>query len=145
MTGTILRGRTISPGTASGEVLVSREPISFLGGVDPMTGIIIDKTNSACGKSIAGKVFVFPRGKGSTVGTYVLFQLKKNGVAPAAIVNESSEAIVAVGAIISGIPMLDLLEAGAYAKLKDGMRVSVNASADAMGTIEEVWVAGQGI
>ena len=122
-----INGRVISKGIASGEVLVSSEPISFLGGIDPKTGVIIDQTNSLKGKSIAGKVLVFPRGKGSTVGTYVVFQLKKNGVAPAAIINQESEIIVAVGAIVSGIPMLDKLEDNGYQMLQGGMRVKVNA------------------
>jgi len=131
--GQKLNGRTISPGKASGEVLISPEPISFLGGVDPKTGIIIDKANSACGQSVAGKILVFPRGKGSTVGTYVIFQLKKNGVAPAGIVNVESEAIVAVGAIIAGIPMMDRIPADLLKTLKNRMFATMNADE---GTLE---------
>lgn len=122
----MIKGRSISKGVAKGEVLMAKEPISFLGGVDPKTGIIIDKGNSAFGKSVAGKVLVFPRGKGSTVGSYVMLQLKKNGVAPAAIINLETETIVAVGAIISGIPLVDRLEKDPYAILKDGQTITVN-------------------
>ncbi len=120
-----LKGRVIARGTASGEILLSSEPISFLGGVDAKSGKVIEKGHPLFGKSIAGKVLVFPRGKGSTVGTYVIYQLKKNGVAPSAIINEEAEIIVAVGAIISEIPMLDKLEG--YERLKTGMTVFVNA------------------
>ena len=123
----IFHGRTISKGKATAEALVGTEAISFLGGVDPKTGKVIDKTNPLFGKSIAGKVLVIPRGKGSTVGTYVIYQLKKNGVAPAAIINLESEIIVAVGAIISEIPMLDRLDKNPVENIKTGMKVKVDA------------------
>jgi len=102
-----LKGKTIVPGTAKGQTVISELPISFLGDVDPETGEIIDKNNPLRGVSIVDKILVFPCGKGSTVGSYILYQLAKNRKAPAAIINEEAEAIVAVGAIISEIPMLD--------------------------------------
>ena len=123
-----VNARAISKGEAEGEAMVSADAISFFGGVDPKTGIIIDKGHVLEGKCVAGKVLVFPRGKGSTVGSYVLLQLKKNNCAPVAIINEEAEPIIAVGAIISHIPMVDKLENGAYAKIKDGMRVSVDGA-----------------
>ena len=70
---------------------MASEPISFYGGVDPRSGRIVDKNHALYGKSIAGKILVFPYGKGSTVGSYVILSLAKNGVAPAAIVNILSE------------------------------------------------------
>ncbi len=124
----IIKGRGISKGVGRGEVLITKDPISFLGGVDPETGEIIDKENEKFGCSIAGKVLVFPRGKGSTVGSYVMLQLKKNGVAPVAIINEECETIVAVGAIISDIPLIDHLEKDPFKILKDGMVVRVDGS-----------------
>lgn len=119
----ILTGRKISKGMAEGEVLKSSSPISFLGGIDPKTGIILDKNSNACGKSIKGKIFVFPMGKGSTVGSYVIYQLKKNGVAPLAIINKEAETIVSVGAIISDIPMVDKIDIDSF---KEGELVKVN-------------------
>jgi hypothetical protein len=124
----IINGRSISSGIGKGEALIIKEPISFLGGVDPKTGAITEKDSSAFGKSVAGKVLVFPRGKGSTVGSYVMLQLKKNGVAPAAIINIETETIVAIGAIISGIPLVDRLEKDPYAILKDGQIITVNGN-----------------
>jgi len=121
-----LRGRAISKGRGEGEALVSSEPISFLGGVEAKTGVVVEKGHPLEGKCIAGKVLVFPRGKGSTVGSYVMYQLAKNGVAPAAIVNERAEIIVAVGAIVAGIPMVDGLQAG---KFRDGELLRVDGSA----------------
>lgn len=78
----LVRGRKISGGTAEGEALVSREPISFFGGVNPDTGVITEKGHELQGASVSGRVLVFPHGKGSTVGSYTLYRMKKNGVAP---------------------------------------------------------------
>lgn len=103
----IVRGRSISRGKGSGRLLVSPAPISFLSGVDPETGIVVEKGHPLEGRSVAGTVLVFPFGKGSTVGSYVLYALAKNGHAPAAIVNTEAEAIIATGAIIGNIPMID--------------------------------------
>lgn len=105
----ILKGRSIAKGTGTGELLYTDAPISFLGSVDPATGMITDKTHPLHGKSIAGKILAFPYGKGSTVGSYVMYGLAKNHVSPAAIINTECETIVAIGAIISGIPMVDRL------------------------------------
>ncbi|AKB53325.1 MULTISPECIES: DUF126 domain-containing protein [Methanosarcina] len=123
-----LKGRKISRGCAKGEVLLSRDPISFLGNVDPKTGVVIEENHALEGKSIQNKVLVFPHGKGSTVGSYVMYQLKKNGVAPAAIINLETEPIVAVGAIISEIPLVDMLERNPYEVLNNGDFVLVNGS-----------------
>jgi len=119
-----LKGRKISGGKARGIALVSRKSLSFLGGVDPEIGVIKDTESDIKGESIRGKILVFPRGKGSTVGSYVIYQLKKNGVAPAAIVVEEAETIVATGAIIAGIPMVDKVDIG---KIKTGQFVEVDA------------------
>jgi predicted aconitase with swiveling domain len=105
-----MKGRTISPGCVEGEAIVSREPIGFYGGVDAKTGIVIDRGHELEGKSITDKILVFPCGKGSTVGSYVIYGLKKNGVAPRAIVNEETETIVATGVILAGIPCVDKID-----------------------------------
>lgn len=105
----ILEGRVIKAGEAEGEALVSPAPLGFLGGVDAETGIVTEHGHPLEGQSVAGKVLVFPTGKGSTVGSYVLYQLAENGRAPAALLNAESEPIIAVGAIISEIPMVDQL------------------------------------
>lgn len=96
-------GRTISPGKAKGEVIKLDEPLSFLGGVDGSTGDL----RVGNGGNVAGKILVFPKGKGSTVGSFVMYDLMVHGVAPAAVINESAETIVATGAVISSIPMVD--------------------------------------
>ena len=126
----ILSGRKISKGLAEGEVLKSTSPISFLGGIDPKTGVVMDKNSNAFGKSVKDKIFVFPMGKGSTVGSYVIYQLKKNGTAPLAIINKEAETIVSVGAIISDIPMIDKIEID---NIEEGKTVKVDGD---KGTVE---------
>jgi len=116
----------ISPGCVEGEALVSSEPIGFYGGVDAKTGIIIDRGHELEGKSIAGNILIFPCGKGSTVGSYVIYGLKKNGVAPKAIVNEETETIVATGVILAGIPCVDKIDLKQL-NVKTGDRLKVDA------------------
>ena len=108
----VLTGRVIKAGRARGVALVSSEPISFFGLVDAETGTVIEKGHPLEGQSISGRVLVFPTGKGSTVGSYSLYRLAKAGRGPAAIINAQSETIVAVGAIISDIPMVDQVDIG---------------------------------
>ncbi len=119
-----LKGRKIVGGKAEGELIVSQKPLSFLGGVDPETGIVTDAESDIRGQSIAGKILAFPRGKGSTVGSYVIYALKKNGKAPKAIIVGEAETIVATGAIISEIPMVDGID---VSKLRSGVKVKMDA------------------
>lgn len=119
-----MKGRTIYPGKVKGEAIVSGEAFSFYGGVDTKTGIIIDKNSKLYGKCIKDKIFVFPCGKGSTVGSYVIYALKKNGVAPKAILNKETETIVATGAIIAGIVCVDGIDVDA---IKNGDNVIIDA------------------
>ena len=117
-----LAGRVIKSGQAEGIALVSPAPIGFLGGVDPDTGVVIEPGHPLEGQCVAGRVLVFPTGKGSTVGSYTLYRMAQAGTAPAAIVNAESEAIVAVGAIISDIPMVDHIDTG---QIRTGDRVII--------------------
>ncbi len=117
-----LKGRIIYKGKAEGKALTTTQPISFYGGVDPNTGIVIEKGHELQGQSVKGKILVFPQGKGSTVGSYTLYRLKKNGAAPAGMVNRECETIVAVGAIISEIPCVDKVD---ISQIKSGDRVRV--------------------
>jgi len=129
----ILRGRRVMGGVAEGEALVSVEPVSFYGGVDPETGCVTEPGHCCCGENISGRVFVFPTGKGSTVGSYVIYRMKKLGTAPAAIVNVETEAIIATGCVISDIPLVDKLDGDPLKAITTGMRVRVNGDE---GTVE---------
>ena len=106
----ILAGRTIYKGKVAGQALVTSQGISFFGGVDPETGLVVERGHELEGQRITGKVLAFPTGKGSTVGSYTLYRLKHNGLAPVAIINTACETITAVGCIISEIPCVDQIE-----------------------------------
>jgi predicted aconitase with swiveling domain len=125
MAGMRLRGRVIRKGHAQGEALVSRQPIGFFGGVDAETGLVVESGHELEGESISGKVLVFPTGKGSTVGSYTLYRLRRKGLAPAGIINAQSEAIVAVGAIIADIPTVDCIDVG---QISTGDMVSIQGA-----------------
>ena len=120
----LIHGRTIFAGVAQGEALVTSMGISFYGGVDPESGIVVERGHELEGLSIAGKVLAFPTGKGSTVGSYTLYRLKKNGLAPAAILNSECETITAVGCIIAEIPCVDHIS---IEKLRTGEKLRVDA------------------
>lgn len=118
-----MKGRIVKQGTVEGEALVANEAMGWLGCVDPKTGIVIEKGHALEGKDISGKVLVFTTGKGSTVGSYTIYALMKNKKAPLAMICEESEPIVAVGAIISDIPMVDKID---ISKIKTGDLVEVD-------------------
>ena len=121
-----MKGRMISPGKAEGEAIVSKEPIGFYGGIDAKTGVVIEQGHELEGQSVTGKILVFPCGKGSTVGSYVIYGLAKNGVGPAAIVNRETETIVATGVILAGIPCVDGIDID---EIKTGDRLKIDADA----------------
>jgi len=125
-----LEGRKIYKGIAEAEAIVTKDGISFYGGVDPDTGMVVEVGHDLEGQSITGKVLVFPTGKGSTVGSYTMYRMKKNDMAPAAIVNEEIDTIIAVGCIISEIPCVDKIDINC---IKTGQKVIVNGS---KGTVE---------
>jgi len=124
MQPTTLKGRVIVEGKCRAKALVSEKPISFLGGVDPADGRIVEKNNDLCGVCIKDKVLCFPHGHGSTVGSYVLFSLAKKGLAPKAIVNHTADPVVVVGAIIANVPMVDQID---IMKVRTGDTVEVDA------------------
>ena len=122
----IFTGRAISSGKAEGEVVKLDESFSFLGGVNASTGDL----NVKKGGNLAGKVFIFTQGKGSTVGSFVIYDLLVHGKAPIALINETAETIVTTGAVISSIPMVDKIDVSIF---RDGDIVSVDGD---QGTVE---------
>lgn len=117
-----LSGRAIVDGEAEGDVLYSRQDISFLGGVDPETGVVRSEGDIQ-GESVQDKVLVFPTGAGSTVGSYVIYWLRRSGHAPAAIVNARADPVIAAGAVMAKVPMVDRVDVEALA---DADRVTVD-------------------
>jgi len=125
-----IKVRAIVEGHAEGEALVSEKPISFYGGVDPKTGEVREKGHPLEGLSIKDKILIFPHGKGSTVGSYVILALAKNNVAPKAIVNLESEPIIIIGCILAGIPLVDKPERNIFDIVKSGDYIKIIAEKD---------------
>jgi hypothetical protein len=92
--------------------------------VDARTGRVIERGHELEGQSVKDRILVFPRGRGSTVGSYVIYGLARNRVAPRALVNEETEAVVATGAILAGIPCVDGIDLDG---IKTGDRLEVDA------------------
>jgi uncharacterized protein len=122
--------RVLCPGLASGEVLVLAEPLSFWGGLDPVTGLLIDGHHPQVGANLTGRVLVMPGGRGSSSSSSVLAEAIRRGTAPAAIVLGEADAIVALGAIVAaelyGIEMPVVVAEDA--ELESGSIVTVRAS-----------------
>lgn len=125
--------RGVMGGKARAEALVTTQPISFWGGIDPKTGLIIDKRNECYGKSISGRVFVFPYGKGSSTSSAVFLEAVRSKKAPVAIVNTQTEPLLAVGAILAerlygiSIPIVQHVQMNPCELIEDGDFVEVDA------------------
>lgn len=127
-------GRGIIDGKVKAEAIVSSQPFGFFGGVNPSTGVIIDKRHELFGQSIKGKVFIYPEGRGSTVGAAIMLELARTGCAPAAILNFKIETITAAGGLLAkkfyniDIPMVDQLHENSVRLIKTGDMVEVNGT-----------------
>ena len=97
---TVHAQRILVAGEATAEVAASKQMLSFWGGVDPATGTVIDRRHSLCGESIANRVVVLPKGKGSSTGSYVLLDAWVAGTGPAGIVLNHVDEIIALGAVV---------------------------------------------
>lgn len=122
---TVQRGRVIYSGAAAGEALVSPAPLSFFGGFDLERGVVSERGHPLEGQCVTGRVLVFPTGTGSTVGSFALLRLVRDGVGPAALVMGSCDTTVAVGAIISELPCVDHIDLDAIA---EGDQISVDGA-----------------
>ena len=129
----IIKGRKISSGKAEGEAIVCKGPFSFLGDLDPMTGIFSVKGHELEGQNLAGKIFIFTTGKGSTAGSSIAFQAKLKGTAPAGMICLEVEPILAAAVIAAKIPMVDKLDQNPVEVIKTGDWVKLDASE---GTVE---------
>lgn len=125
-----LRGRAVIAGAAEGAALVSRQPISLWGGLDPETGVLIDERHDRCGEVVTGRVFVFPHGKGSSTASAILLEAVRRGTAPAAIINRRVSPILALGSIVAdemygrSVPIV-VLSDEAFDAIADGDQLAV--------------------
>lgn len=122
----VLRGHRVVKGKAEAEAIVTRDSISFMGGVDPTTGTITESGSELEGEKISGKILVFPGGKGSTGGSYMLYDMAKRGTGPRGIVNVRTDSIVAMGAVMGNIPTVDQLEKNPFEVIRTGDYVIVD-------------------
>ena len=122
-----VKAKPVTSGVAEGEAVVSRMAISFTGGMDPDTGVIREPGHDLEGQNIAGKILVFPTGKGSTTGSWQFYAAYKRGNAPKGIINANAEGVVAVSAIITGIPMVHQLDKDPLEQIETGDFVRINA------------------
>jgi predicted aconitase with swiveling domain len=121
----ILQGRKIVEGKAEGEALVTKEPLSFMGSINPKTGVVIERGHELEGQCLQGKILVFPCSKGSTGGSYMLYDVVKNGVGPLGIINRDAESVVVIGAIVADLPMIDQID---VSQIQTGDYLLLNAS-----------------
>jgi len=125
----VFRIKPIVEGNVEGEIVLSRTPISFLGDVDPNTGLIIADDSDVKGIKITDKILIIPRGRGSTVGSYILYALRKRGLAPKAIIMVHPDPVIIAGCVIADIPLalglslnyFNIIKTGDYGYL-DGVR-----------------------
>ena len=133
----IIAGEPIVPGSAQGEVLVSREPLSFWGGYDYHTGEIIDRRHPLSGQIAAGRVLAVPYSRGSSTTTAVLLEAVRAGTAPAAILTTGPDHFFALASIVADemyarpIPVVALLPAD-FATLRSGQWLDVRADGTVM-------------
>jgi uncharacterized protein len=125
--GTIIEihGSGVGKGLIKGEALVTKEPISFNNGVDPTTGLVIEVGHELKGQSVTGKILVFPVGKGSTGGSYVLYDLADRGLAPAAIINSRGDTVIVTGCVMGRIPLVHKCDKDPVATIATGDMVEV--------------------
>lgn len=133
--GREVRGRTLAPGSARGEVLLLEEPLSFWGGMDPATGEVVDRHHPQVGAPLAGRVVTMRSGRGSSSSSSVLAEAIRAGTAPAAVVMVEPDVIVAVGSIVAAelygaeVPVVCLSE-HAFDELPSRGTVEVRAGTD---------------
>lgn len=133
----VLKGRCVVPGVAEGEALVTRDTISGWGGVNPMTGTIIESRHELKGVSFVGKILIFPGAKGSSGWSSIFHMTRLTGAAPLALVFNVMTTKAALGAVVLRVPSLTDLDRDPVDLVRSGDWVRVDAD---VGTLS-VWKA----
>ncbi|MBX6354406.1 MAG: DUF126 domain-containing protein [Micromonosporaceae bacterium] len=123
----ILHGRTVVPGVAEGEALVSHQTISGWGGIDPATGTIIERRHELCGQSFAGKILVFPGAKGSSGWSGFFQATRLMGTAPLGMLYTVTTTKVALGAVVTRVPTVTDLDRDPVKVINTGDWVRIDA------------------
>ena len=125
----VLRGRTVVPGCAEGEALVTRDAIPGWGGVDPVRGVILETSHDLRGQSFKDKVLVCRGAKGSSGWSAMYHTTRLAGTSPKALVFNEMTTKVALGAVVMRIPSVTDLDRDPLDVIETGDWVVVNASA----------------
>lgn len=123
----LIKGDVIVKGRASGVALVSKHPFSFFTSVDPKTGVVVEMGHEWEGLSLAGRILVFPHGKGSSASSYVIYEMARCGTQPAGIINLRADSIIVSGAVLSRIPMIDRPDADVLSLIQNGDHIQLDA------------------
>ena len=126
----VVDGRVLVEGVATGAALVLDTPLSLWGGLDPETGDIIDQRHPQWRANVTGKVLVMPVGKGSSSASSILLEAVRLGTAPAAILLAEPDAILALGAAVArelyGVaPPVVVLDGVMYGRIRDASPVQI--------------------
>ena len=117
----------IAGGLVKGELLFSRDAVCFYL-IDPKTGVVIEKEHCLYGRSITGKILVFPYGKASSVvQADGMYQLQLTGMGPAGMVVQDADTTLAASAIIFEAPMVNRMAPEFYNEAQDGMLAELDA------------------
>ncbi len=115
-----------------GRAFVTDVPITLLGFVNRETGVVEEPGHPADGRSLAGKIAIFPKGSGSTVAPYVLLELHYRGMAPVAIVNTEIDQQSAPACSLEGIPYAFGFDKDVIGGIRDGEMVELNRQGDVL-------------
>lgn len=122
----VLRGRKVVGGCAEGEALVTKETISGWGGIDPMTGTVIETHHELHGVSFRDRVLVFPGAKGSSGWSNAFHMTRLAGTAPKAMVFNRMNTKIALGAVVTHAPTVTDLDQDPLAVVETGDWVRVD-------------------
>lgn len=131
---TILRGHGVVEGVAEGEAIVTRQAFAFSHGIDPKTGIVTDPRHELKGQSLAGRILIYPHGRGSTTGDLWMLELARCGKSPAAIMNVETDPITVAGSVLSRltygvtIPIIEKLDRNPLDVIETGDYIRVDAN-----------------
>ena len=135
----VMRGRKVVGGVVEGATLVTRQPISGWGGVNPMKGEIIETRHELRGQSFAGKILVFPGAKGSSGWSAMFHTTRLTGHAPIGMLYNITTAKAALGAVVMRVPTMTDFDSDPLDNIETRDWVRIDADT---GTVS-VWKGGR--
>jgi predicted aconitase with swiveling domain len=125
----VLRGRTVVPGRAEGEALVTRQAVPGWGGVNPVRGVITETRHDLRGVTFKDRILVFRGAKGSSGWSAMYHTTRLAGTAPKALVFNEMTTKVALGAVVMRVPSITDLDRDPLEVIETGDWVVVDADA----------------